>query len=563
MAPCKTELLPLRVMLFAFYGGIGCVLPFVTLHLSTLGLTAADQSWLQLVLPFVSCAGPLLGGPLADRMGSYKPLLVASLLVCAAAYPCLLLVPPVERLPPRSPELFLSCGPRGSMIGSELCVDGCSDGDTEARAYHVLDCAYRCEGAGRITQCEVLDAGGGLVLNASLPRRLPRAGEPACWYPLVDFRRAGESYRSLVCGRVSGCRLRCAVRQLSEPPLFGPELCRETVGDPGFTLWLYFGLRAATEALLALALVLVNATTLLLRRRHDSDYGREALWALLGLATFAPVCGYVLDVQGEVAGRPDFRPSMCAFSALMLVCVVLASVVPVRPGFPSDCRQYWRLLAKNVFNCEFFGVVCALVLLGVFWGFLETFLYGHVRGLGGSQLQNGLSLTAGTLVLLPFLLRAEALVAYCGHHHVFIVAFIIYIVRYVSYAYITEPWLVLVAESLEMFTLHLAWMAAVLFASDRGRPVVEASLQAVITAAHYGIGRGVAAGVVQYALPLSSSFLLLCAGSVLAAVAATLYLVLYHCCRALRTDRRAYNKRQLYNSGGAMLNGPHSSQSRR
>ena len=57
-----------------------------------------------------------------------------------------------------------------------------------------------------------------------------------------------------------------------------------------------------------------------------------------------------------------------------------------------------------------------------------------------------------------------------------------------GYAYIINPWLVLVAESLEMFTVHLAWMAAVLFTSSQSTPAIEASTQAVITVCHFGVG---------------------------------------------------------------------------
>ena len=57
-----------------------------------------------------------------------------------------------------------------------------------------------------------------------------------------------------------------------------------------------------------------------------------------------------------------------------------------------------------------------------------------------------------------------------------------------GYAYIVSSWLLLVAESLEMFTIHLAWLSAVQLSSQHGRPVVEATLQAIVTVAHFGIG---------------------------------------------------------------------------
>ena len=67
-----------------------------------------------------------------------------------------------------------------------------------------------------------------------------------------------------------------------------------------------------------------------------------------------------------------------------------------------------------------------------------------------------------------------------------------------GYAYIINPWLVLVAESLEMFTVHLAWMAAVLFTSSQSTPAIEASTQAVITACHFGVGQSGGASLTDW-----------------------------------------------------------------
>ncbi|XP_043220674.1 uncharacterized protein LOC122381041 [Amphibalanus amphitrite] len=577
MTLCKTPLLPLRVMLFSFYGGVSCVLPFVALHMSTLGLSAAELGWLQTVLPLAGCAGPLLGGALADRLGSYRPLLVGALLLCAAAYPCLMLVPAVQPPPPADAELealtFL-CTDQGGLLAAARCQQPCRLGDPRPRQYYLERCAFTCRPgvplpsglphlcltSGENTVCElVADVGDGLVVNGSVPRLLEQPDERGqCSYPLVDLARGHQTFDALTCRAPPQCHVSCHARQLSvgAPPLWAAGRCRRPPPDGRLTFWLYFGLRAVTELCLPLALVLVNTSALALCRRHGSDYGWEAACGLLGLVTFAPICGYLIDVHEKLFKYLDFRPSFYVFCALMLICVILASVVPVPPA-PTGRRDYLRPLAKSLCNLEFFSVLCVLMLLGTLWGFLEAYLYDHVSALGGSQLQNGLSLAAGTALLLPFLARAEPLINYCGHHHIFIIALIIYIVRYVSYAYILVPWLFLVAESLEMFTVHLAWLAAVLFAASQSRPATEATAQAVITVAHFGVGRGLGAGVALHLLPHYSGEALLCMGSVVAAGGAVLYMLLYYCCRALRPHRPPYgrHKREMYSSNGAMLNG--------
>ena len=418
--------------------------------MSTLGLTDSELSWLQMILPFVGCAGPILGGIIADRLGNYKPLLIVSLLLCAAAYPCLMLVPSVQQPEVADTDaeaLKFLCNDQGGLLSASMCSAECSPGDPLPRQYYLERCAFTCEpgvplpsglphlclAAGNRTVCElVADVGDGLVVNASLPRLIENPDKLQCWYPMVGVARGEESFRELTCRAPPECRVSCDVRQLTvTDQLFPAGRCEREDVDRRLTFWLYFGLRAVTEVCLPLALVLVNATTLLLRRRHDSDYGWEMVWGLLGLMTFAPICGYLIDVHGALFQYLDFRPSFYVFCALMLICVILASVVPVPPPLATG-RAYLRPLAKSLCNVEFFSVVCVLMLLGTLWGFLENFLYSHVRGLGGSQLQNGLSLVAGALLLLPFLVKAEPLINYCGHHHIFIIALILYIVRYVS-----------------------------------------------------------------------------------------------------------------------------------
>ena len=378
----------------------------------------------------------------------------------------------MERLPPRPPALALRCAADGSRLLSEPCGDACLAGDETQRAYFIHGCQYRCEegaasadapphlcleGTGRVTECEVVEGGAGILLNASLSRLLERADGEDCQYPLVEFLRGELRYRSLACDRQPGCELHCELRQLSAAPKFGDGLCRVVRGDPQRTLWLYFAVRAASETSLSLALVLLSATALLLRRRRGSDHGREALWGLLGLAVAAPVSGYLLDSQRTADGGPDLRPGLYAYSALLLLSVVLASIATVRPGVAHDGRQYCRWLSRSACSGELFGVVCALAVLGALWGFLEAFLAGHVRGLGGSHLQTGLGTTAGTLLLLPLMVKAEAVIAYCGHHHVLMVAFIVYIVRYVSKWRLRTYLLVIVSirTASASFYLHL------------------------------------------------------------------------------------------------------------
>ncbi|RZF46087.1 hypothetical protein LSTR_LSTR004800 [Laodelphax striatellus] len=126
-------LISLKCVLFLFFGGLGCILAFLPLHMRDVGLTGDESRIVSIVTPCVAIIGPLIFGPLADRWGAgsggtqysqhMRGLLAFCLILGAVAYSALLAVPTVSRLQQRNPELSFRCNEHGAFVAQEKCQE--------------------------------------------------------------------------------------------------------------------------------------------------------------------------------------------------------------------------------------------------------------------------------------------------------------------------------------------------------------------------------------------------------------------------------------------------------
>lgn len=109
--------------------------------------------------------------------------------------------------------------------------------------------------------------------------------------------------------------------------------------------------------------------------------------------------------------------------------------------------------------------------------------------LNGSMIHTGLAITAGSLPAVIFLIEAEKIVDYCGHTNILIAAFTFYIIHYTGLTFVENPDVLIVFEALEIFTLHLMWITAILYFRHLVPRKFTASGQALAVVAHFCIGK--------------------------------------------------------------------------
>lgn len=154
--PLKAEnLISLKLVLFLFYGGLGALYCTLTPHMHAIGLNYEESRIILIFAPLISIIGPLVAGPLADRIasrtlsGKYLRILAALAIICSAIlYSLLLIVPPLKRQEVRRPLVSFGCDANGAIVFQERCDEEktCYHWENEKQGSLILtNCSYTCQ----------------------------------------------------------------------------------------------------------------------------------------------------------------------------------------------------------------------------------------------------------------------------------------------------------------------------------------------------------------------------------------------------------------------------------
>jgi hypothetical protein len=121
------NLLKLKLVLFLFYGGLGCIFLFLPLHMLSIGLSRSEAQTISIVAPLVSVLGPLIFGPLCDKLtagkgstGKHLRITAAiTILLSALFYGILMCVPSLHRFEHQRPKATFGCDPDGAILFQE------------------------------------------------------------------------------------------------------------------------------------------------------------------------------------------------------------------------------------------------------------------------------------------------------------------------------------------------------------------------------------------------------------------------------------------------------------
>lgn len=96
-------LIPLKMILFAWYAAGACLLPYMTLHMKQLGLNMAETTAVYAILPIIQLLGTPVAGFIADKTGNYKSVLQISLTTCIITTTLIQFVVPARKTPHSTP----------------------------------------------------------------------------------------------------------------------------------------------------------------------------------------------------------------------------------------------------------------------------------------------------------------------------------------------------------------------------------------------------------------------------------------------------------------------------
>ncbi|XP_044254355.1 uncharacterized protein LOC123004901 [Tribolium madens] len=365
--------------------------------------------------------------------------------------------------------------------------------------------------------------------------------EDICRYPVADYfhcRMPQEIVKELKATEDPNCQpvVLCAIH---EPYTSASLLKTSECGYNAMSFWLYLVIRSIADIFPAAAVALLSTAVVIATRETStgrSDIGKQLAAGALGFAIFAPIIG------GCANG--NLRDALICFTVLNLLAIVILLFDNNMPLSPPEWWWYTRcgLLALPMssvrkYRNEVIALGVILFVLGILWNAIDAYLPWNAATMpDSSNLIIGLTVTMGAIPAISLLTFAEKVVDYCSHSNILILCFVTYVIHYVALANITEAAVLLIFEVLEIFTLHLMWITAILYLRHLVPRKYTALGQALPVIAHFCLGRcfGALIGRSAYTLypekvkypdnhgPVYGGL------AIAAAIIAALYFVAYH-----------------------------------
>ncbi|XP_076032426.1 major facilitator superfamily domain-containing protein 6-like [Oratosquilla oratoria] len=494
------KLLPIKVIIFMFTGGVAAYLPFLTLHMQSLGITVEEIAIIYAVLPVSSLLGPPIAGLLADRFGRYSLVLMVNMVLTAIFHTMLLYVPPMPTVP--SGTLGFQCHPEGYSLAWKDGA-GCLVPNNVTTLLRLERCLFACDGVPPLnetslclhsdedTLCIQINVTEGVELNATFWSE-PETGDLARVQPLFNK----THFDDLTCPSVPDEQSRNGTLCTLQCDVVGGLECEPTEETPpgGFvlnTFWTYFALRLVGTLFLSSSFTMMDALTLAMLKKHGGAFGKQRVMTMLGLGVIPLIAGIVIDRWSVYVGKTDYMPAFYIGDAFLLLGMAMLFKIQLSVDLPSD--NLIKDLKKIVTRIEIDVFLVMVLILGSNWGFIESYLFVFLKELNAPNYMLGLTLTVGCLVGIPMLYWSDAIVERWGRHNIFLISFFTYSIRMFGYSFITDPWLCFPFEMLEVFTYQIMWVAAATYCPILAPRGLMATMTGLAGAVHYSVGRGVGA----------------------------------------------------------------------
>lgn len=450
----ERKLIPAKLFYFLYFSSLGALLPYLALYYKQMKLTPSQVGILMGLKPFVEFVCTPFWGAFADRFKKGKSVLLLSLLVTALSQFSLSLVAPAERLCTLN---FISRSVEGGDNSSRISLQ---DGNSST---------YWKD----------------FVFVSSVVNEEP--------WPLVYASKEEDTLRIP------------STRELFTI-LFIIILVSNVISSP--------------------SLALADTVTVQTLRPNVHLYGHQRLWGSVGwgiasflvgaLVTLSHHCPNPFTKPSEV----NYTPCFYTFGALML----LALLISTRFKFAYESED--AKVAKDVgiidsfkesINRKYIMFLLTAFYFGILNAFTKTFLFWHLKDLGGTQLLFSIIAAVNCFAEVSVYLISDRIITRMGHTRVIYLAAAGFTMRCLWYSFLSNPWFVLPLEFMPGITNALAWVAMLSYVNEISTSENATTHQGILYGFYRGLGYGcgeVLGGVMINFLGSGNAFMVFALGAV-------------------------------------------------
>ena len=156
----------------------------------------------------------------------------------------------------------------------------------------------------------------------------------------------------------------------------------------------------------------------------------------------------------------------------------------------TDIKGGLRLLGQNSDALIFFFLV---FVIGTSSGCIENFAYVRVREVGGTGNSMGMLRLISSLAGAPMFWFSGPLTEALGTDVVLVMSLLAYTVRFLNYAWMTQPYHAIPAEALRGLTFALFWSSGSMYAHKISPPGMKATMLLIMNAMYGGLGQSLGA----------------------------------------------------------------------
>ncbi|XP_062575850.1 major facilitator superfamily domain-containing protein 6-like [Saccostrea cucullata] len=274
-------------------------------------------------------------------------------------------------------------------------------------------------------------------------------------------------------------------------------------------------------------------------------YGKHRVWSSLANMFFPVIVTLVVDNTTclfDLKVYP-FMFHFYAFGALLGITFLISFLYPV-PNAPKSKYKSKLGTAMRKVCCTCGGLLymLTLVIMGFIFASHSNFLFWLIQDLKGKEITMGLCILVASLSELVVLVFSSRLVKILGNGGMISISLLCLAGRLLYYSYLWTPWAVLPVEIFHAVTHTMMWFVVLSNKAFRVSPTIDRAIRSVLSSAYFGVGFGVGSLVSGVMYDQYGIRILFRALSILSVGWCPVFFLLQRCCQPKQDNEIKYTQ---------------------
>ena len=222
---------------------------------------------------------------------------------------------------------------------------------------------------------------------------------------------------------------------------------------------------------------LLDSNALEVAKEHERSYGGLRVWGSVGWAASTWLVGLLIQARGT-------RWFFYSYIILMAIAFLFALFQPARKLIQRSSLLHGL---RELFRVDFLLFLISAFLLTTASGGVNSFFSLYLNRIGATEGQIGLSWALAAVSELPVMLLSAVMLRRIGAKGLLVMAFLVFIVRWLFYSVIDAPVWALVVQLLHGLSFAAFLVGGVTFVSERTPPGLSATAQAIYSTVTFGL----------------------------------------------------------------------------